>query len=105
MLSVDYHAYKVQFDYDSIYHAGEKAYTATFDVDRTLAELSYEDLLGFDTKEEEGNDSFAFALKAVHRFRSEELTKLSEYMEYRPIEVVRKTIQATTQLVPNQCSR
>ena len=48
--------------------------------------------------------SFAFALKAVHRFRSEELTKLSEYMGYRPIEVVRKTIQATTQLAKSMFS-
>ena len=63
----DYHAYKVQFDYDSIYHTGDKAYS-TFDIDRTLAELSYEDLLGFDTKEEEGNDFFCVCLESGSSF-------------------------------------
>jgi hypothetical protein len=81
------------------------------DVDSFIDEVSYEELIGFDPDAENKNDSFAFALKAIHRFKKQDLELTSQYMGYRPLEIVKRTLQNTTQLAkavirhPMQCHR
>jgi hypothetical protein len=56
------------------------------DVDSFIDELTYEEIIGFDPKNNEtNNDSFVFALKAIHRFKKLDLELTSEYLEYRPL--------------------
>jgi hypothetical protein len=68
------------------------------DVDSFIDELRYEDLIGFDPDAEKKKYSFAFAFKAIHRFKKQDLELTSQYMGYRPLEIVKRTLQNTTQL-------
>ncbi len=63
-------------------------------VDAMLDQFSVDELLG----KNEAFDSYAYAIRAVHRFKEEELELIQPYLGYRPLEVIRQTLIHTTQL-------
>ena len=63
-------------------------------VDELLMRIENDELLG----KNESFDSYVYALRAVHRFREEDLALIQPYLGFRPLEVVRQTLLHTTQL-------
>jgi hypothetical protein len=63
-------------------------------VDEMLDRFTAEELVG----RNESFDSDAYAIRAVHRFKAEELELIQPYLGYQPLEVIRQTLLHTTQL-------
>ena len=85
------------------------------DVDVFLAHLTYDDLTGYSTTNPEyfgypaidpnivnddGFDTFAFAVKSWHRVLYDKIDpkKVQPYLGFRPIDVIKATLKNTTQL-------
>jgi hypothetical protein len=63
-------------------------------VDALLTRIDNAELTG----QNESFDSYVYAIRAVHRFKEEELELIQPYLGFRPLEVVRQTLLHTTQL-------
>ena len=63
------------------------------DVDGFLEDMDWKELLGYN----EPMDTAAFAVRSV-RASMEDAAKLQPYLGWRPLEVVRRTLENTTQL-------
>ena len=70
-------------------------YVREHEVDRMLDNMDDKELYGIN----EPFDTFAYAVRVSEKV--EDLRKLQPYLGYRPIEVIRKTLQNTTQLAMN----
>jgi hypothetical protein len=72
-------AFHLTMDMDK-WEAVDVPFMRQSDVDSFIDELSYEELIGFDLDAENKNDSFRFALKAIHRFKKQDLELTSQYL-------------------------
>lgn len=78
-------------------HERKEYFLRDCQVNAILNDASCEKILGFMPKGEK-IDVFACTIWAVHKFRNEDLEKLRPHFVFKSIEVIRKTLEATTQL-------
>jgi hypothetical protein len=92
-------AFHLTIDYDAFETPRDEGHLFIRDtsVDKALQELTLEEIYGY-IPTQENFDTFAFAVRAVHRLRDEDLEKLQPNFAFRPLEVIRQTLQHTTQL-------
>ena len=81
-------------DYDAYGTAREEAhhFTREASVNQSLQELTLEELYGY-IPFASTFDTHANAVCAVHRYRDDDLEKLQPNFAFRPLEVIRKTLE------------
>jgi hypothetical protein len=92
-------AFHLSIDYDSFPTAkdGKHQFIRDSSVDQTLEEMTMEEIFGY-IPAATTFDTYAYAVRAVHRFRDEDLKDLQPHFAFRSIEVIKKTLACTTQM-------
>ena len=92
-------AFHLTIDYDSFStpQMEEHQFIRDSSIDATLQEMTLEEIYGY-IPSEINFDTYAFAVRAVHRLRDEDLEQLQPNFAFRPLEVIRRTLEHTTQL-------
>ena len=95
-LTIDYKAMRVSTE-------DEHLYVRSNDVDEMLRDATWEQLTGLTTGTE--FDTLAYTIRAVHQFHGEDdnLEHLRTNFGFRPTEVIRKTLEHTTQFATAFC--
>jgi hypothetical protein len=93
--------FHLTLDYDSFETAREEKHQFIRDapsINQTLQEMTMlEEIYGY-IPSPDIFDTSAFTVRAVHRYRDEDLAQLQPNFAFRPLEVIQKTLQNTTQL-------
>jgi hypothetical protein len=82
-VGTDFKAFHLSIDYDKVLDSGE--------VDHFLSQLDFTELRG----DKEEFDTFAYASRVSIQDQAE---KYVEYLGYRPVDIIRKTLENTSQL-------
>ena len=92
-------AFHLTIDYDSFKTARDKEHCLIRDaaVNQSLQDMTWEVIYGY-IPSKTTFDTYAFAVCAVHRYRDNGLEQLQPNFTFRPLEVIKKTLENTTQL-------
>ena len=75
-------------------HGHASTYARETWIDTALNDLSAEELMG----RNESFDSLTYVVKASHKLKKDHLEDIEPYLGYQPLEVIRHTLENTTQL-------
>ena len=85
-------AFHLSIDYDSMSRGAQNNFIREHEVDTFLKSLSEDDLMGYD----EPFDTKAFAIQTSAVLK--DAVRYQPYLDWRPLETVRRTLENTTQL-------
>ena len=88
-------AFHLTLNYDAMSNMDEPTeFLRDHAVEGLLSSFDNDELIGHNR----GFDSFAFAVQTAHKFNRMELEDVQPYFGYRPLHIIQKTLEKTTQL-------